>query len=206
MARIYSPDRRSRPPDPLRRSTRPARISPSGRVSFWAQRGPSRFRRRDGNYAQIVPGAGSRSARKRIMMPCDSGVSCGYWACPCAMFRCLRVLLTRRSHVATSEPPRLLHVGTAFRPRTRRGRAEMAPSRRAQMRAFPRPPSQRALEALLQRSAISPSHARSHPAERAMGRDRAAARGRGRRAACRRPATDGGLNSAALCPPSLCNA
>ena len=34
MARIYSPDRRSRPPDPLRRSTRPARISPSGRVSF----------------------------------------------------------------------------------------------------------------------------------------------------------------------------
>src|SRR5215475_9789269 len=40
MARIYSPDRRSRPPDPLRRSTRPARISPSGRVSFWGT--PSR--------------------------------------------------------------------------------------------------------------------------------------------------------------------
>jgi hypothetical protein len=33
-ARSYSPDRRSRPPDPLRRSKRPARISPSGRVIF----------------------------------------------------------------------------------------------------------------------------------------------------------------------------
>jgi hypothetical protein len=30
-----SPDRRTRPPEPLRRSTRPARISPSGRVSFF---------------------------------------------------------------------------------------------------------------------------------------------------------------------------
>src|SRR5437660_12016741 len=35
-ARSYSPDRRSRPPDPLRRSKRPARISPSGRVIFLA--------------------------------------------------------------------------------------------------------------------------------------------------------------------------
>src|ERR1700736_6207295 len=36
-ARSYSPDRRSRPPDPLRRSKRPARISPSGRVSFFTE-------------------------------------------------------------------------------------------------------------------------------------------------------------------------
>jgi hypothetical protein len=76
MARIYSPDRRSRPPDPLRRSTRPARISPSGRVSFWGH--PIRearcwppFQRSN----ESGRGYNSCSILKRSMMCSDSGVS-----------------------------------------------------------------------------------------------------------------------------------
>src|SRR5512144_916073 len=81
--------------------------------------------------------------------------------------------LTPRSHVATSDWPRLLHVGTAALACSRRSRAQMARSGRAQTRSFPRALSQRALAALLQRGAVPPAHARGHPAERAVGRDRA---------------------------------
>src|SRR5262245_39977245 len=66
MARIYSPDRRSRPPDPLRRSTRPARISPSGRVSFWGH--PHRGGQAFLMPKRVAPGVPSRLGPKRIII------------------------------------------------------------------------------------------------------------------------------------------
>src|SRR5262249_10556336 len=73
-----------------------------------------------------------------------------------------------------------IHVGTAPRVCTRRGRPEMAPARRTSVCTFFRALLQRAVEALLQRGAIPLSYARSHPIEPEMGRDRAAAGGRRR--------------------------
>src|SRR5262245_59224797 len=147
MARIYSPDRRSRPPDPLRRSTRPARISPSGRVSFWAT--PIAAPAEIPMPKRIAPAFPLALARNELSFSRDSGVQSWPTHClPVVASACHR----RRDHpVASSERPRIPHVGTAACPCTRGGRAEVARSRRAQMRAFPRVASERALAALLLR-------------------------------------------------------
>jgi hypothetical protein len=93
MARIYSPDRRSRPPDPLRRSTRPARISPSGRVSFWATpiAAPAKLSPRRSASRPAFPLA---SARNGLSFSRDSGVPFGHN--PLSARRCFRVPSTTR--------------------------------------------------------------------------------------------------------------
>lgn len=72
MARNYSPDRRSRPPDPLRRSTRPARISPSGRVSFWGVLHGARSSPTSNRNPSPTRAAPALGLRRRIMMSSDS--------------------------------------------------------------------------------------------------------------------------------------
>jgi hypothetical protein len=101
-------------------------------------------------------------------------------------------------------PSTASHVGTAACPFTRRGRAEVARSCRAQVCAFPRAAPQWALAAILWRSSIPRPPARSHPLERAMGRDRAAADGRSRGHGSpggRRSSAHGGLILRAAGPP-----
>jgi hypothetical protein len=92
----------------------------------------------------------------------------------------LPALVTRPSRVAFGASARLLD-GEIIRACSRSGRTEMARSRRAQACPLRGAVPQRALEALLQRTAISRLLARGCPHERAMGRDRSFAGG-GRRA------------------------
>src|SRR5262245_2613397 len=146
MARIYSPDRRSRPPDPLRRSTRPARISPSGRVSFWATPIAAR---------PSFPHAEARRARRPlspkpetdyhslVIRVCRSGTT---HCAPAVASACHRRRVQPDRH---ERPSTASHVGTAACPFTRRGRTEVARSCRAQVCTFPRAASQRALAVLL---------------------------------------------------------
>ena len=82
----------------------------------------------------------------------------------CSSRRCLRVSATDDPTIVNRRPDGFFHVGTATRACTRRGRAEMARLGRSSPRAFRRALPQRAVEALLQRGAVSRAHARGHPA------------------------------------------
>jgi hypothetical protein len=146
-ARSYSPDRRSRPPDPLRRSTRPARISPSGRVSFWAipRRGAGQGSPRRSELRRLFLSPRlETNYHSLVIRVCRLGTT---HCLPVVASACHRRRATIRSPQAT--PHGFPYVGTAACPCTRGGRAEVARSRRAQVRAFPRAASERALAALL---------------------------------------------------------
>lgn len=121
------------------------------------------------------PARSTPARRRRIMMASDSG--CAIRAQPMPVSS-LSLLMRAPDETITRCNERCdIHVGTAPRARTRRGRPEMAPPCRTSVRTFFRALLQRAVEALLQRGAIPLSYARSHPIEREMGRDRAAAVG-----------------------------
>ena len=121
------------------------------------------------------PARSAPARRRRIMMANDSG--CAIRARPMPVSS-LSLLMRAPDEAITRCNERCdIHVGTAPRACTRRGRPEMAPPRRTSVRTFFRALLQRAVEALLQRGAIPLSYARSHPIEPEMGRDRAAAVG-----------------------------
>src|SRR5262249_37230076 len=104
-------------------------------------------------------------------------VCCGHNRCLWTVCRCVSVCLTRRSHVAICDRPRLLHVGLASRACTRSGRAEMACPGGAPAGAPDRALPDRPLEALLQRGALPSVHPRGGPRPPALGRDFAPSRG-----------------------------
>src|SRR5262249_19589436 len=113
--------------------------------------------------------------RIRIMMASDS--VCAIRSRPCPVSSPSLFMRAPDHTITRCHERRDIYVDTATRACTRRGRPEMARPCRAPVRTFFRALLQRALEALLQRGAIPLSHARGHPIEREMGRDRAAAAG-----------------------------
>src|SRR5262245_8921064 len=133
-------------------------LSAIGRVPGFPRPGGSVFgpppsRRRPGFsptpkwIAQAFPLA---PARNELSFSRDSGVQS--WHNPLSAPSLLpRAIDDATIQVASSERPRIPHVGTAACPCTRGGRAEVARSRGAQVRAFPRAASERALAALLLR-------------------------------------------------------
>src|SRR6266436_4611720 len=134
------------PPDPLRRSTRPARISPSGRVSFLSPGVVG-----TGKQIPSPDPAFEFGPSRRVMMSSDS-VVCRGLTDPVSGLS----LLTRASDDSMSarRATQLFHVGAATCTCTRGGRPEMARTGRASPCAFSRALRYRALETLLQRDTV----------------------------------------------------
>src|SRR5262245_21010550 len=181
-----SPDRRSRPPDPPRRSaTRPDFPVRAGQFLGLAAARPS----------AVVSLPGRAEAEKAGYFRVESVHN----RCAASLADCVIANMTG-PYAAGFAGAAVLHVATGTRARARCGRTEMARPRGAPACPFRRALPQRALEALLHGGALPPLHARGHPRRRYLGHDRRQAPAGNAKAngSCHTAsASHGGMNQAA---------